>query len=210
MVNLRLAAFFTVEHGHGRSPKPLARQTPIGPQTNHRTHTFLTAGGVKFNVRQIVHKFLAQAVFINGHKPLFRCAENNGVVATPTMRITVYDFLLFDKHAELVQLFDHERVGLKHVHAFKHARVFGIAPFFVHRADGFQLPLFAGLGVFFPVAGRNVYDSDPGVHGYKVRPNNRIFLMRKRMIVFHTDEFFARHFPGLGAIKSGVFQKFFR
>ena len=35
MIDLRLAAFFTIQNGNGRTPKALARKTPVGAQAYH-------------------------------------------------------------------------------------------------------------------------------------------------------------------------------
>ena len=209
VVHLRFAAFFAVQHGDGRPPEALAGQTPIGAQANHRAHPFFAAGGIEFNVGKVIHQFLAQVVFIDAHKPLFRRAENNGVVAAPAVRIAVGDFLFFNQGAQLVQFFHHQRVGVKHVHSFKHARFFGVAAFFIHGAKCFQAPLFAGAEVVLAVAGSDMHDTHPRVHRYEISPDNGVFLMRQRVVILHPHQIGARHFAGLGTIQPDVFQKFF-
>ena len=95
------------------------------------------------------------------------------------------------------------------MHSFKHAGVLGIAALFIYGAEGFQPPLFAGAEVVLAVAGRNMHNPHPGVHGNEICPDNGVFFMRQRVIVFQPHQIRPGYFAGLGTIQFGIFQKFF-
>ena len=130
-------------------------------------------------------------------------------MATPTMRVAVRDFLFFNQRAQFIQFLHHFGVGFKNVHSFKNAGIFGIATLFVHRAENVQAPLFTGAEIVLPVAGRDMHNTHPGIHGHKVRPDDGVFLTGKRVFVGEPHQFGTGHFAGLGHFQPGIFYKFF-
>src|SRR5258705_1006301 len=103
------AASLTIKNDDRHAPEALARNSPVWALFNHVVHAIFAPGGNPLNVADFVERFLAQscgaAVCRRVHldKPLLGRTKNYGIVAAPTMRITVLIVVMSEQRSTIGQ-----------------------------------------------------------------------------------------------------------
>src|SRR5947207_1449245 len=92
-------------------------------------------------------------------EPLFGSAKDDGVVATPAMRIAVFVGMMAEKRAVVGEKFDDDGVGFEDVLAFVLGKAFGVDAAVVERSGGFEIVFLTGVEVVDAVAGSGVNDA---------------------------------------------------
>ena len=105
-------AAFAIENSDGDAPDALARDAPIGARGDHVGHALFAPGGIPLNFLDGVESFFAETFAVHADEPLFGSAEDEGVVAAPTVRIAVVDFGLSGESAVLLEDVDDDGVGV--------------------------------------------------------------------------------------------------
>ena len=104
------AALTAGKHRNGNAPRALARNTPIGTFAHHCTNTIFCPRRHPLHiVVDSVKCGFTQIGFVHRHKPLVGSAENNWLVAAPTMRITVCNFKRTSKRSLFFKVGNHVR-----------------------------------------------------------------------------------------------------
>ena len=97
-----LAAVRAVEYGDGQTPATLTGDTPVGALSDHGGHALLTPCRQPADILTRLDRFLLEAV--NGAEPLGSCAEDDGVFASPAVRIAVDDILGGEQNAAFLHV----------------------------------------------------------------------------------------------------------
>ncbi len=98
--NNYLAAVLAVKSGNRHSPGSLPGNAPVSPVSNHIVHSLLAPGGNPLYIFHFLKQFLAES-FDRG-KPLLSCPENNGVLASPAVRILVLEEIQMQQAAVIL------------------------------------------------------------------------------------------------------------
>src|SRR5882672_7529489 len=103
------AARLTIKNDDRHAPEALPRNSPVRALFNHVVHAIFAPGGNPFNMADFVERFLPQscgaAVCRRVHldEPLLGRTKNYGIVAAPTMGITVLIVVMSEQRATIGQ-----------------------------------------------------------------------------------------------------------
>src|SRR5215469_10854096 len=84
----RLLASLAIKDGNRHAPETLARDAPIGAKRDHVGHALLAPLWNPLHLPDRFEGAPAQIVSFHADEPLFRRAENGGIVAAPAVRVT--------------------------------------------------------------------------------------------------------------------------
>ena len=160
-----LSAALAVENRNGNAPHPLAGDAPVGPGLDHSVDAILAPRRHPLHLFDFFQCPLPQPVVLQVDEPLLGRAEDERVMAAPTMRIGVLDFLRAHQMAALAQQSNNVGVGLEDLLAAISLQPLGQAALCVHRAVNLQPILLAGLKVLGAVAGGGVDDAGTLLQG---------------------------------------------
>ena len=88
-IQQRLAANLAMENSNGNAPYSLPRDAPVRTSGNHIGDALFTPLRRPFHFLDFLEGALTQLPVVNVDEPLIAGAENDGIVATPAMRIRV-------------------------------------------------------------------------------------------------------------------------
>src|SRR5512138_2243878 len=77
------------ETGNRYTPHPLTRQTPIGTVLNHPVNPITAVRWNPLNPLDLGQRLFPKIVRLHRDEPLFGGAKDDGILATPTVRIGV-------------------------------------------------------------------------------------------------------------------------
>ena len=194
-----LAAARALEHRNRHAPAALARDAPVGTIGNHGTNAVHAPLGDELHVVvNLVERSLAQTRIVHRDEPLVSRAENNGLMATPAMRVAVHDVDMSDERALLAQPLDDLRVGLVGGKARPLRHVIGEAAVIVNRHDGVDAELHANLVVVDAMAGSRVNGAGARVEGDMLAPDDAArVLVQNGADIRDVAELVALHGDGL-------------
>src|SRR6267154_1285718 len=160
-----LAATFAIKNDDGRAPEALARNAPIGAMLDHFVHAIFAPGRNPFHTVDLFESFFPKSFrfpfsgCIHFDEPLCGSAKDDGIVATPAMRIAVLVGMMAEKRAVVGEKFDDDGVGREDVLAFVFGKAFGVDAAVVERSGGFEIVFLSGVEVVDAMAGSGVNDA---------------------------------------------------
>src|SRR5580765_5505100 len=160
-----LAASFAIQNDDGRTPETLARNAPIGTMLDHFVHAIFAPGRNPLHFVNFVEGLLPErfgfsfAGFVHIYEPLLGGAEDDGIVATPAMRIAVLVGMMAEERVVVGEKLDDDGISFEDVLAFVFGQAFGVDATIVERSSSFQIVLLAGVEVVDTVAGGGVNDA---------------------------------------------------
>ena len=195
-----LATTFAIKNDDGRAPEALAGYAPIGAMLDHFVHAVFAPGRnplhfVNFREGFFAKRFgLAFSNFVHFDEPLFRGAEDDGIVATPAVWIAVFVVLMAEKSAAFPQKLYDDGIRGENVLAFVFGQAFRVDAPVVHRRSSFEIVFLAGVEVVHAVAGSSVNDAGALIECDVARENTRDLNRQERMLEFRVFEVVAFEF----------------
>ena len=126
LVGHSLATLRALEHGDGHAPAALTRDAPVGTVGHHGADAVDGPAGIEGHIAlDGVHGLAAQAVLLHGDEPLVGGAEDDGLMATPAMRVAVADLARSHERALLAQPIDDDGVGVIGIQTRERAGILG-------------------------------------------------------------------------------------
>src|SRR5262249_33219325 len=110
-----LAAIRASERRNRHTPGALARETPIRPSLGHIANPFTGPWRHPVHLVDRVENPLAQLQMIDLEEPLLGRAKNQGILASPAVRVAVCVMARREQRATLAQVLDNTIVGLKYI-----------------------------------------------------------------------------------------------
>ena len=146
---------------------------------------------------------LAQTRFIHRDEPLARGPEDDGLMATPAMRVAVIDVLMHDQHAALAEPLDDNRVGFVDFHSAERAAepdalALVEMAVIVDRHDDRHIELHASQVVVNTMARSGVDDASTVFHSDVIGIDENAFFAlvgENRLLVTVVSELGAVHLP---------------
>ena len=138
-----LAAVLAVEHRDRQAPAALTGDAPVGAFADHGLHAVNAPRGqpphiVARGAGRVLERF-------DGAEPLRGRAEDNRLLAAPSVRIGVDDLLRGEQRAALLHILQDHGVRFLNQHPGVFARVVGVAALIVHGNDHVHAVAAAGL-----------------------------------------------------------------
>src|SRR6266403_3488679 len=105
-------AGLTIKNDDWHAPEALPRNSPVRALSNHAVHAIFAPGRNPLHVADFVERFLAQSCGasvcrrVHLDEPLLGRTKNYGIVAAPTMRITVLIVVMSEQRATIGQQLD--------------------------------------------------------------------------------------------------------
>src|SRR6267154_1078584 len=186
------AARLTIKNDNRHSPEALARNSPVRALFDHVVHAVFAPGGNPFNVADFVERFLAQscgaAVCSRVHldEPLLSGTKNYGIVAAPTMRITVLIVVMSEQRATIGQELDNNWIGGEYVLAFIFRQALQVTAAIINRRIGLESIFLTGVKVVRAVPGRGVHNAAALIERNVVSENARHLNWQKGMLELHS------------------------
>src|SRR5438552_10288700 len=107
-----LAAAIAIKNDDGRAPEALARNAPIGAMLDHFVHAIFAPGRNPFHAVDLFESFFPKSLrlpisgCVHSDEPLFGGAEDDGIVATPAVRVAVFVGMMAEKRSVIGEKFD--------------------------------------------------------------------------------------------------------
>ena len=159
-----LAALRALEHGDGHAPAALTRDAPVGTVGDHGADAVDGPAGIERHIAlDSVHGLAAQAVLLHGDEPLVGGAEDDGLMATPAMRVAVADLARSHERALLAQPIDDDGVGVIGIQTRERAGILGEHAIVVDGHEDGDIELQAHQVVVLAVARSSVDATGTGV-----------------------------------------------
>ena len=155
-----LAALLAIKSDDGHAPKALPRDAPVWAHGDHVEDAALAPGRRPLHLGDFLQRAAPQVVALHADEPLLGGAEDGGVMATPAVRIGMFQRLGAQQAPVPAQDLDNGGVGLEHLLPGQPgAGLGGEAAGLVHGTEDGQAVLLADYVIFVAVSRRRVHDA---------------------------------------------------
>src|ERR1700684_2128986 len=192
-----LSAAVAVENHQRYSPKTLPRNAPVGPVLDHVVDAPFSPSRNPLHFLYFFQRRAAQprcvrrpyrrAAVVELDEPLFRSAENNGLVAAPAMRIAVREFLLCHQHLTVFQQRNNCWIRFENSLAFIRRQPLHKSSVVIQRSIRLQTVFLPGREVFGSMTWSGMHASAALLQRHIVRQHTRYDqFFKERMPKFHS------------------------
>ena len=186
-----LLAIVAIEYGNRQTPMTLTGNTPVGSLSDHLDHSLLSpCGKPLYRLTSLNCRILEG---LDRAEPLRSCAEDDGRLTSPAVRILMLDLLGCKKRACLLHILEYCLVGYRVVHSRELACVLGLIAAVVDGNDNIYVVTAAGLIVVCAEAGCCVYASRTAIHSYVICIDYNTLSVKEGVLRGHILELRARH-----------------
>ena len=178
-----LSAILAIEHGNGQTPMTLTGDTPIGTLAHHLLNAVSSPLGQPFNLFTSLYRLVFEGVY--RAEPLGSCTEDDGIFASPAVRILMLKLLGSKERTGLLHICQNGVVGFVIAQSRKLARVGGLIAAVIHGYQRRQTVAAASDVVICTKSACGMNASRTAVHGNVISNGQKAVPIQEGMLGSH-------------------------